>query len=39
MNALSLAASFGVLVWVFQDGHLAGLLRFEPPNGSSRRSR
>jgi uncharacterized membrane protein YdfJ with MMPL/SSD domain len=33
MNALSLAASFGVLVWVFQDGHLAGLLRFEPPNG------
>ncbi|MGH7336334.1 MAG: MMPL family transporter, partial [Myxococcota bacterium] len=33
MNALSLAASFGVLVWVFQDGNLAGLLRFEPPNG------
>ena len=22
MNALSIAASFGVLVWVFQDGHL-----------------
>jgi trehalose monomycolate/heme transporter len=33
MNILSLAASFGVLVWVFQDGNLAGLLRFEPPNG------
>jgi RND superfamily putative drug exporter len=33
MNALSLAASFGVLVWVFQDGNLAGLLRFDPPNG------
>jgi uncharacterized membrane protein YdfJ with MMPL/SSD domain len=33
MNALSLAASFGVLVWVFQDGNLASLLRFEPPNG------
>ena len=33
MNLLSLAASFGVLVWVFQDGHLAGLLHFEPPNG------
>jgi len=33
MNLLSLAASFGVLVWVFQDGHLAGLLRFEPQSG------
>ncbi len=33
MNLLSLAASFGVLVWVFQDGHLADLLRFEPPGG------
>jgi RND superfamily putative drug exporter len=33
MNALSLAASFGVLVWVFQEGHLAHLLRFDPPNG------
>jgi len=33
MNALSLAASFGVLVWVFQDGNLAGLLDFEPPGG------
>jgi RND superfamily putative drug exporter len=33
MNLLSLAASFGVLVWVFQDGNLAGLLGFEPPGG------
>ncbi len=33
MNALSLAASFGVLVWVFQDGNLAGPLGFEPPGG------
>jgi RND superfamily putative drug exporter len=33
MNLLSLAASFGVLVWVFQDGHLAGLLHFDPPGG------
>jgi RND superfamily putative drug exporter len=33
MNALSLGASFGVLVWVFQDGNLASLLRFEPPGG------
>ena len=39
MNALSLAASFGVLVWVFQDGNLASLLRFEPPAASSRPSR
>ncbi|HYS34129.1 MAG TPA: MMPL family transporter [Pseudonocardiaceae bacterium] len=30
MNVLSLAGSFGVLVWVFQDGHLAGLLHFTP---------
>ena len=26
MNTLSLGATFGVLVWVFQDGHLSGLL-------------
>ncbi len=25
MNLLSLGASFGALVWVFQDGHLSGL--------------
>ena len=30
MNLLSIAASFGALTWVFEDGHLAGLLRFEP---------
>ncbi len=30
MNVLSLGASFGALVWVFQDGHLSGLLRFDP---------
>jgi trehalose monomycolate/heme transporter len=28
MNALSLTASFGAIVWIFQDGHLAGLLGF-----------
>lgn len=33
MNALSLGASYGLLVLVFQDGHLAGLLDFEPPGG------
>lgn len=29
MNFLSITASFGALVWIFQDGHLAGLLAFE----------
>jgi uncharacterized membrane protein YdfJ with MMPL/SSD domain len=29
-NLLSLAATFGVVTWIFQDGHLAGLLRFTP---------
>ncbi len=29
MNMLSLTATFGVLVWGFQDGHLAGLLGFD----------
>jgi RND superfamily putative drug exporter len=33
MNMLSLAASYGVLVWAFQDAHLAGWLDFEPPGG------
>jgi RND superfamily putative drug exporter len=28
MNAISIGASFGVVVWVFQDGHLADLLGF-----------
>jgi uncharacterized membrane protein YdfJ with MMPL/SSD domain len=30
MNLLSLSATFGVVVWIFQDGHLAGLLQFAP---------
>lgn len=30
MNALSLGASFGALVWVFQDGHLAWLVGADP---------
>jgi len=28
LNLLSLSATFGALVWVFQDGHLSGLLGF-----------
>jgi RND superfamily putative drug exporter len=30
MNTLSILASYGALVWIFQDGHLSSLLRFEP---------
>jgi len=30
MNVLSLGASFGALVWIFQDGHLSGFLGFTP---------
>jgi len=30
INVLSLSATFGAMVWVFQDGHLAGLLDFTP---------
>jgi trehalose monomycolate/heme transporter len=30
VNALSLTASFGAIVWIFQDGHLSGLLDFTP---------
>jgi RND superfamily putative drug exporter len=30
LNALSLTAVFGALVWIFQDGHLAGILGFTP---------
>ncbi len=30
LNMLSILASFGALVWVFQQGHLSGLLDFEP---------
>jgi trehalose monomycolate/heme transporter len=29
-NVLSLSATFGVVVWIFQDGHLSGLLQFTP---------
>jgi RND superfamily putative drug exporter len=28
MNVLSLSASFGAMVWIFQEGHLAGFLGF-----------
>jgi RND superfamily putative drug exporter len=28
LNLLSVAAAYGVLVWIFQDGHLQGLLGF-----------
>jgi RND superfamily putative drug exporter len=30
LNLLSLGVMFGVMVWVFQDGNLAGLLGFTP---------
>jgi RND superfamily putative drug exporter len=30
MNVLSLSATFGVIVWVFQWGHLSGPLQFTP---------
>ncbi len=30
MNILSIGASFGALVWVFQQGHLSSLLNFTP---------
>lgn len=30
INVLSLSATFGAIVWVFQEGHLSGPLRFEP---------
>ncbi|MEU7901980.1 MMPL family transporter [Actinoplanes sp. NPDC049118] len=29
MNLVSIGASFGVVVWIFQDGHLEGPLNFE----------
>jgi RND superfamily putative drug exporter len=31
MNVLSLSASFGALVWIFQEGRLEGLLGFRSP--------
>ncbi len=33
MNVLTLSATFGILVLVFQDGRLEGLLDFESPGG------
>ena len=30
LNLLSLSATFGAMVWVFQEGHLSGLLNFTP---------
>ena len=30
MNALSVAASFGALVWIIQQGHFANILNFTP---------
>ncbi|MQM26220.1 MMPL family transporter [Glycomyces albidus] len=30
LNGLSMAAMFGAVVWVFQDGHLSGLIGFTP---------
>ncbi len=32
-NVLSLSAMYGVVVWIFQEGHLSGLLQFTP-NGT-----
>src|SRR3954447_9579361 len=30
LNVLSLTATFGAMVWIFQEGHLSGLLNFSP---------
>ncbi|MDQ3854978.1 MAG: MMPL family transporter, partial [Chloroflexota bacterium] len=30
MNFLSISASYGALVWIFQEGHLSGWLNFTP---------
>ncbi len=30
MNLMSLTASFGAIVWIFQDGRFTGLLQYEP---------
>ena len=40
LNVLSLTATFGGMVWIFQDGHLSDFLNFTPPERSmsSRRS-
>src|SRR3954464_3595665 len=31
MKTVSLAASFGIVTWIFQEGHLSGLLGFTSP--------
>jgi RND superfamily putative drug exporter len=33
LNLLSVGAAYGVLVWIFQDGHLQGLLGFHSDGG------
>jgi putative drug exporter of the RND superfamily len=33
LNLLSLTATFGAMVWIFQDGHLSGLLDFTATGG------
>ena len=33
MNLLSISASYGALVWIFQEGHLSGWLDFTPEIG------
>jgi RND superfamily putative drug exporter len=33
VNVVSLTASLGVTVWIFQDGHLEGVLDFTSPGG------
>src|SRR5262245_12308626 len=33
LNLLSVAASYGILVWIFQEGHLQGLLGFHSNGG------
>ena len=33
LNLLSVAAAYGVLVWIFQDGHLQGVLGFHSRGG------
>ena len=39
MNVLSLGASFGALVWIFQDGNLSGFLDFPGDRVRGGRSR
>jgi RND superfamily putative drug exporter len=33
LNLLSLSATFGAMVWIFQDGHLSGVLDFTATGG------